>query len=342
MLAARPLAFLVGALAVFALPAAGGAAAPSGGVEELRERATTLAERERAATLELYALESRLTRTRSRLAALRAEREAAETRLQSLRIRLDAAWQSAFVAEQRLGARIRQLYETGGLDPVAVLLGAQSLEEAIGGLDGLRSVATGDAQILEQVRRARAELSRAKRQVVARASALQAAESAASVTAAQLETAAGERRAYIARLASDRGLTAQRIARARRTARAAERRSEATAPVPAVLETTLETPLSTPVTPAETASGERTLTVEATGYAIRGRTATGLLTAWGVVAVDPSVIPLGTKLTIPGYGQGVAADTGGAVRGARIDLWFPSISQALAWGRRTVTITIHR
>jgi 3D (Asp-Asp-Asp) domain-containing protein len=62
---------------------------------------------------------------------------------------------------------------------------------------------------------------------------------------------------------------------------------------------------------------------------------------WGVVAVDPSVIPLGTRLTIPGYGEGVAADTGGAIRGNRIDLWFPSLAKARAWGRRTVTITLH-
>ena len=52
------------------------------------------------------------------------------------------------------------------------------------------------------------------------------------------------------------------------------------------------------------------------------------------------LIPLGTKLSIPGYGEGVAADTGGAVRGPTIDLWFPTIAQALAWGRRTVTITL--
>ena len=79
----------------------------------------------------------------------------------------------------------------------------------------------------------------------------------------------------------------------------------------------------------------------ATGYAIHGHTATGLPTGPGIVAVDPSVIPLGTHMTIPGYGEGVAADTGGAVRGAVIDLWFANLAQALAWGRRTVTITLH-
>jgi 3D (Asp-Asp-Asp) domain-containing protein len=86
-------------------------------------------------------------------------------------------------------------------------------------------------------------------------------------------------------------------------------------------------------------AGARAITVVATGYSLSGRTATGVPVAWGVVAVDPSVIPLGTRLTIPGYGGGVAADTG--VSGAAIDLWFPTPAQAHAWGRRTVTITLH-
>ena len=93
--------------------------------------------------------------------------------------------------------------------------------------------------------------------------------------------------------------------------------------------------------PIVTPSGERTLTVSATGYTIRGSTSTGIPTAPGVVAVDPSVIPLGTRLTIPGYGVGIAADTGGAVHGNTIDVWFPTKALALQWGRRTVTVTIH-
>jgi 3D (Asp-Asp-Asp) domain-containing protein len=53
------------------------------------------------------------------------------------------------------------------------------------------------------------------------------------------------------------------------------------------------------------------------------------------------MIPLGTQMTIPGYGHGVAADTGSAVRGATIDLWFATMHEALAWGRRVVTVTLH-
>ena len=54
-----------------------------------------------------------------------------------------------------------------------------------------------------------------------------------------------------------------------------------------------------------------------------------------------STSPLGTRISIPGYGEGVASDTGSAVQGMTIDLWFPTPAQALAWGRRTVTITLH-
>jgi len=93
--------------------------------------------------------------------------------------------------------------------------------------------------------------------------------------------------------------------------------------------------------PARVEASGSTITVSATGYSLAGRTATGLPVGYGVAAVDPSVIPLGTHMTIPGYGSAVAADTGGGVSGATIDLWFPTVAQANAWGRRTITIVLH-
>jgi 3D (Asp-Asp-Asp) domain-containing protein len=82
--------------------------------------------------------------------------------------------------------------------------------------------------------------------------------------------------------------------------------------------------------------------VDAVAYHLKGRTASGLPVGVGVIAVDPTVIPLGTRVFVPGYGSAVAADVGSAIKGAIIDLWMPSTAQALAWGRRTVTITIYR
>jgi 3D (Asp-Asp-Asp) domain-containing protein len=103
------------------------------------------------------------------------------------------------------------------------------------------------------------------------------------------------------------------------------------------------TPVEAPAVTLSSAvpAGARTVTVSATGYALTGQTATGLPVGWGVAAVDPSVIPLGTHMTVPGYGEAVAADTGGAIVGGTIDLWFPSVAQANAWGRRTVTVVLH-
>lgn len=73
-----------------------------------------------------------------------------------------------------------------------------------------------------------------------------------------------------------------------------------------------------------------------------GYTATGYRAGHGIVAVDPRVIPLGTRLYIPGYGFAIAGDTGGAILGNRIDLGFNSLADAVQFGRRVVKVyTLH-
>jgi len=84
----------------------------------------------------------------------------------------------------------------------------------------------------------------------------------------------------------------------------------------------------------------QTFTVTATAYCLRGTTASGRPAGPGVAAVDPRVIPLGTRFHVEGHGWVVAADTGGAIRGRRIDIWLPSRSGCLQWGRRSVRVHI--
>jgi 3D (Asp-Asp-Asp) domain-containing protein len=84
------------------------------------------------------------------------------------------------------------------------------------------------------------------------------------------------------------------------------------------------------------------LKVDAVAYYLPGKTALGVPVRKGVVAVDPKLIPLGTKLHVPDYGPALAADVGTAIKGRIIDLWFPSTAAARKWGRRTVTITVYR
>ncbi|MDK2817775.1 MAG: hypothetical protein PWR22_2404 [Moorella sp. (in: firmicutes)] len=84
-----------------------------------------------------------------------------------------------------------------------------------------------------------------------------------------------------------------------------------------------------------------TLKVIATAYTHTGnRTATGIWPYRGIVAVDPRVIPLGTRLYVEGYGYAVAQDTGGLIKGNRIDVFLESEAEAIQWGRRPVTVRI--
>jgi len=96
---------------------------------------------------------------------------------------------------------------------------------------------------------------------------------------------------------------------------------------------------------AEVPEEPRFLIMEATAYTkspeegtADGITATGHRVRRGVVAVDPSVIPLGTKLYVEGYGEAVALDTGGAIKGMRIDLYMDTKKEAFEWGRRKVKV----
>lgn len=81
----------------------------------------------------------------------------------------------------------------------------------------------------------------------------------------------------------------------------------------------------------------------ATAYCLRGRTATGGSVRRGIVAADPRILPLGTRIQLNagGYsGTYVVADTGGAVKGRKLDIWVPSCSEAIKFGRRNVTVSV--
>lgn len=81
----------------------------------------------------------------------------------------------------------------------------------------------------------------------------------------------------------------------------------------------------------------------ATAYSLRGRTASGQYVTRGLIAADPRHLPLGTRVRIeagPWSGEYLVADTGGAIKGKKIDIWTPSTREALQFGRRNVKLTV--
>ncbi|EJT8159839.1 resuscitation-promoting factor [Listeria monocytogenes] len=91
-------------------------------------------------------------------------------------------------------------------------------------------------------------------------------------------------------------------------------------------------------------SGGKTYRMESTAYSGGGITAYGINLSANpglkVIAVDPRVIPLGSKVWVEGYGEAIAGDTGGVIKGNIVDVYFPNESQCYSWGRRMVTVKV--
>ena len=242
---------------------------------------------------------------------------------------------------------LRDLYVHGEADPIAVILGATSLDEAMAGIEGLaRATALNERLGVEAGQRAR-QLDLLRADLAVRRTTLDGARDAARAGAERFTAAVSERRRTVSTLRRQQALTAQRLTVLESRARAAERRSaDLTAEAAGAVDTATGSDPSPPPTTATvpapaTPGGTRTLVVDAVAYHLSGSTASGLPVGMGVIAVDPAVIPLGTRVFVPGYGPAVAADVGSSIRGNIIDLWMPSTAKAQAWGRRSVTITVY-
>lgn len=93
--------------------------------------------------------------------------------------------------------------------------------------------------------------------------------------------------------------------------------------------------------PLTAAPSGRSFTARLTAYAHGTRTASGTPVRWGVVAVDPRVIPLGSRITIEGFDNlFIAEDTGGGVRGNHVDIYFPDMGSAIRFGVQYRTVTV--
>jgi 3D (Asp-Asp-Asp) domain-containing protein len=274
--------------------------------------------------LSLYALDSQLHAWQARVASLETATAALRQRRILLEHELGAAQASLKTGQHQLALELRALYERGNVDSLAVMLGASSLTKALRQIDALPRIADQSKQVVVATTAARARLLGSQARLAVEEHRLAVALAAAQQGEQKLAAAAAARLAYVSSLRSRERLRATQVQSVEAAAHAAQKKSE-----------------QLQSTPAPPPAGKRQLTVSATCYDLPGTTATGMPVGRGVVAVDPSVIPLGSRLYIPGYGNGVAADIGGGIKGNIIDLWYPTYSECAAWGRRTVTITIY-
>jgi 3D (Asp-Asp-Asp) domain-containing protein len=312
----------------------------AGPAPALRAKGVSLDHRAHQALLGLYALETSLARAHAESVRLKAALDDVTHREAALERRATVVRRSLGVARVRVADVIRRLYMEGGADPIAVVLGASSLDEALTAIDSLRYAAAWSRVLVAQLRARSGRMRTLDTQLAVERRELEAARGRARWVEHLLAERVAERSAFVAGVRREWTLTRARITALEARARAAERRTaRLTAARPGSASAQLTDGAPGEVVTA--ATGTRRLVVESVAYHLRGATATGLPAGPGVVAVDPSVIPLGTRLHVPGYGPAVAADVGSAIKGNVIDLWFATIAHARAWGRRTITITLY-
>jgi 3D (Asp-Asp-Asp) domain-containing protein len=116
--------------------------------------------------------------------------------------------------------------------------------------------------------------------------------------------------------------------------------NEEAEPTSPIVESTPATPVEKPAEQAAPVPGE---TYSATAYSLRGKTASGQSVGRGLIAADPRLLPLGTRVRLDAgawSGEYVVADTGGAIKGRKIDIWTPTSREAMQFGRRPVKLTV--
>ncbi len=317
-------------------------------VDAARAALGQLRDAESAALLDLFAAEAALARSRGRVADLEERTSHQADRVADARREVRVGSDNLRVARRALSTRLAAAFRAGDVDAVMIVLGAESIVEALDGLAVVQRVSAHDAELVSAVSRGLRTSRTAVRTLAAEQGRLRSALAAAAAEDDRLAAARSAKAGVVLALRDEQHLTRRRITLLTEAAAAANERAQqiaeqpdgpspAPAPDPAPSPTPDPEPDPDPIPP--TGSG-RTLTVSSTAYALRGTTATGIQTRRGVCATDPRVIPLGTRFDVPGYGSCVAADTGSAIIGLKIDVWLPTVAEALQWGRRTVTITI--
>jgi 3D (Asp-Asp-Asp) domain-containing protein len=303
----------------------------------------SLEQQRRAAVLELYAADSRVSAAQARLGSLQHQADVLRAQQLSLQQQLGATRVTLATSQQHLFENLRRLYKQGDVSALAVVLGAKSLDDAVSQLDTLTAFTDQSKRFVSLTTHATLRLVRLRAGLASKRARIDTAVSEAQRTVDELLAARAARVALVSHLQRAEQLKRAEIRAMEARVQQAQQKSAQLTAANAAEESqpTAQNVVAAAPAAAPAASGGHTISVSSTGYSLSGHTATGLPVGWGVIAVDPSVIPLGTKLTIPGYGEAVAADTGGAVHGNVIDIWFPTLAQARAWGRRTVTITLH-
>lgn len=238
-----------------------------------------------------------------------------------------------------LKKRVRAMYMNGKSSYLQLVLSSTSFSDLLSNVNTVTSVMDFDNNILNNVEKEKKNIL-AQKQILSYANKkLEDLKTSNEATLSKLSSDIKQEKTL---LASATEKEKQLIDKQRAEEAAAKARQEAAAKAANASKSSNS---STSIALLGTLSPKSSNIMIATGYSIDGYTSSGGKTVrnpggYSTIAVDPRVIPMGTKVYIEGYGYAVATDTGGAIIGNRIDLFFPTEAEANAWGIRSVKVTI--
>ena len=266
-----------------------------------------------------------------------------QKQLDTLNTKISSAQTESVALQSQVASEMQAIQESGfSRDFITVLLSSSSLTDFLTRFSTLQALLQQQKGRADDLTKVTAELKSSQTKLTTEKAKLEAAQTTYQQQATDLESQIASLKGEIA---ANQAEVTQIVSSGSAPAGLASYVAEPSMPSASDGTAGQTATATTPIT-----TGGQSMTVVTTGYATDGKdpnvpghiTATGidLLKNPMVIAVDPSVIPLGKMVEIPGYGVAIAGDTGGAIKGYRVDLHFATTAQALDWGRRTVQVTV--
>jgi len=290
-------------------------------LQELGNAIATLSQDEENLLEKILISETEVENKRNRLESLNGELEVLENQLDELNKTRIELVKSIENKKEILEEKIIFSYKYGNDDVKKIIISARDLNEVINNLYLFKNIMRREAEIIEELRLEKEEYDRISRKSEEKMKEIEDTRNKIQEEEKQLLKSIEENKVLLDQVKSEKGEIQNLLSEIKKR-------------------------IAMVQPPGLTLIGEWDMV--ATAYYAFGRggndingdgiTAIGLRARKGIIAVDPKVIPLGTRLYIPGYGEALAADTGGWIKGSRVDLCFETLQECFWYGRRKIKI----
>lgn len=246
--------------------------------------------------------------------------------------------------EDLFGKRVRAMYISGGDSYLDILLGSENLSDFMSRVDTVSKIMKFDKNVVIKLKKEKEAIAKQKENLDQEKNKLVSLKKSNEVTLLRLNKSVEEEKKALNNVKEkENQIVASEAAKAKEAREAEENSKQAKEVAANNINSSNEQTLSRGE--SNSMSYSKVVVVEATAYAGDGITASGDPTnrnpnGYSTIAVDPRVIPWGARVYVEGYGYAIACDTGGAIKGNRIDLFMHSEAECNSWGRRTVKVYI--